>query len=113
MNQLVVFECPVCKHTMTAFLAPGIAPVRYCDYLTKGTDDEGSLNRCNALMTVVLDERPVEDRGGIPEKEAVDRARVLKMFHAGIDMILSGKSAAETLEYTGGQLRGITKKKKI
>jgi hypothetical protein len=35
------------------------------------------------------------------------------MFHAGIDMILSGKSAAETLEYTGGQLRGITKKKKI
>ena len=113
MSQLVVFSCPVCKHTMIAFLAPGIAPVRYCDALTKGTDDEGRLNRCNVLMRVVLDERPLEDRGtGIPEKEATDRARVLKMFHVGIDMILSGKSAVETLEFTGGQLRGITKKRK-
>ena len=113
MSQLVVFECPVCKHTMTAFLGLGITPVRYCDALAKGTDDEGHLNRCNALMKVVLDARPLEDRGtGIPEKEAADRARVLKMFHAGIDMILSGRSAAETLEYTGGQLRGITKKNK-
>jgi hypothetical protein len=64
-------------------------------------------------MSVILDERPVGERGvEITDKETKDRERVLTMFHAGIDMILAGKSAGETLEYTGEKLKGIRMRRK-
>lgn len=119
---LVAWECPKCKQTQMGFVAAGKSSFRLCigstdipcRHICPGPEelpcDRECPKMCNTQMTVVLDERPPDQRGEDVDLETERLMTILRTCEAAIEKIRKrSESSYDIIKAMGVVFRGMKK----